>query len=167
LKQGKFNKGYSAVSPEFTPGMVLVRPGVELPSFASRCVQKGMPWDVLSGIGAGDMEFAMRNEGWSFFYIVPGIVVRAISVWCHQAIHKALRRAIKAVETQGVNAVEVVSIRVSRILGVSFVKIAAQPRHVSPRPSAFDLKPNRWATWQPETRGLDVPERESTFSLAA
>ncbi len=149
------------------PGTVLVKPGVVLPRSANPGVQPGMDWDVLLGTDARGMEAAARNDGWHFFYVVPEVVVRSASVRRDRAITGALRRMIAAVEAEGVNALEITRIEISRALGVSFVKIAAQPRHIRPDPFASDLPPHRWADWEPESESPSVPSAGLAFSRAA
>jgi hypothetical protein len=150
---------------DLASGTVLVKSGTMLPtSVESECFSlRG--WGALRVLDSTELEGQIRGHGWHFFFIVPAIAVRSVGLSRSTAIAKAIGRAARKVDEQGLNAVEVISLDATRVLEVYAARLHVQPRHIRKDPYIADLKPHSWADWKPEVHDGPATTHEPTHRL--
>ena len=155
------------VSDNVVTGTVLVKSGISLPDTTRLELSSINGWSVLRGTDNTELEAHIRRSGWHLFYIVPTIVKESHGLTRRSAIEKSLSGAVTKVDEQGLNAVEIMSLDVRRVLGVYIARVMVQPRHIRRDPFISDLKPHRWADWNAEAGEPPIASAKSTFLQAA
>lgn len=124
------------------PGSVLLRPGTALPSGLELPLRRVGRWNMVFGRRSAQIEQALRDAGWHYFFVVPPVEAGGWGLSSASALRKAVGSSIAQVEARRLNALEITGVRVRRLLGVYYVSVAAQPRHVRNSPFILDLDPN-------------------------
>jgi hypothetical protein len=94
-------------------------------------------WNVVQGKRARDIEQELRAEGWHFFYIVPDLTSTAMARHAENALRKALAKVFKRAYEQGLNTVEIASLRTRRGFGIHRAEVVARLRHIQESPYLF------------------------------
>ncbi len=126
-----------ATSRDLRPGSVLVKVDVSLPETAAFKSNQYGRWKVLAEDGFAVKQI-LSSVGWHFFFLVPKISVSALSIRSGKAVRAALKKVFATVEAQDLNALEIVEIVRKRFLGVDYVRVVAEPRHVKDSPFFHD-----------------------------
>ena len=125
----------AAVSPiAVNEGSLLVANGLVLTK-KSRSLVQG--WTLLEDKRAREMEVDLREGGWHFFYLVPDVQGTAIARSPERAVRKALERVCAKGRENGVNALEIDSVRRTHVLGFHRAKVVAKLRHIQESPYLF------------------------------
>ncbi|MBS1851493.1 MAG: hypothetical protein JST79_11310 [Acidobacteria bacterium] len=130
-----------ATPQEIRTGSVLVKSDVRLPDSAGFESKRFGPWRLLTKADGFEVERALSEAGWHFFFMVPQIAFGALSVKPNKAIRAALKKVFVAVEKQGFNALEIAEVTAKGILGLHYVKVVVHARHVKNSPFLRDLDP--------------------------
>jgi hypothetical protein len=126
---------------DFRAGSVLIKSDARLPEAVPFASKQYGRWKVLTDADGFAVERTLSRVGWHFFFVVPEISFSALSFHPGKALRAALKTVFAAVETQGLNALEIVEITPKRFLGVNYVRVVAQPRHIKGSPFLRDLDP--------------------------
>ncbi|MBS1842089.1 MAG: hypothetical protein JSS69_02400 [Acidobacteria bacterium] len=94
-------------------------------------------WSLVEGKRVRDIEQELRAEGWHFFYIVPDLRSTAIARRPEIAIRRALAGIFQSATRQGLNTVEIASLRTRRVFGVHRAEVVARLRHIQESPYLF------------------------------
>jgi hypothetical protein len=126
---------------EIQTGSVLIRPGTPLPHGLDLPLRRVGNWSLLAGLEPSKLDRLIRAEGWHLFFVVPAVHASGLGVRQSNAFRKALAGVVRQAEGRNLNALEIVDIRVRRVLKLHYVRIAAHPRHIRDGPFLRDLDP--------------------------
>ena len=121
---------------------VLIKSDACLPEAVSFESKQYGRWKVLTEDDGFAVERTLSSVGWHFFFVVPEISFSALSVHPGKALRAALKKVFSAVEAQDLNALEIVEITRKSFLGLNYVRVEAQPRHIKGSPFLRDLEPD-------------------------
>jgi hypothetical protein len=94
-------------------------------------------WNLVEGKRVREMERELTANGWHFFYVVPDVEGIAIARRPENAIRKALAKVFERAFEQGLNTVEIASLRVSKLFGIHRAAVVARGRHIQESPYLF------------------------------
>jgi hypothetical protein len=115
-------------------GSLLVADGLVLTKKSRPFVQG---WTLLEDKRAREIEVDLREGGWHFFYLVSDVQAAGIARSPEGAVRKALEKVCAKGRENGVNAVEIASVRRTDILGFHRAKVVAKLRHIQESPYLF------------------------------
>jgi len=72
----------------------------------------------------------LAAAGWQFFRMQPLVHERAIAMQQEEALCSALAKALRRVQNENLNALEIVAVKVRELFGWHLVSLATQPRQV-------------------------------------
>ena len=75
-------------------------------------------------------EKAIREAGWTFFYMAGEVQATAFGFDRPKALRAALKRLIADVRSQRCNCIEITQVTDRSFLGVPSVRVTAHPRHL-------------------------------------
>jgi hypothetical protein len=73
---------------------------------------------------------SLANDGWQFLRMGPLVHGRAISWRGEKALCRALRRVLHKVRNENLNALEIVNVKMRKLLGCYLASVVAQARNV-------------------------------------
>lgn len=113
-------------------GTLLFEEGAQLPEpLQLGRGMMGTGWAaVTDNLDRLQMERKFSAAGWTFFFKAHSIQCSAFGFDRTQALQKALRRLITAVEQEKCNAMEIDRLAVRSYFGFPFVKLSAHARHI-------------------------------------
>lgn len=87
-------------------------------------------WRILDSTCASALQQVLVDSEWQFFRMEPLIDVRAVGRDDSSALASALRKGTKAVETDNLNALEILRVEFSRRLGLHSARLVGVARHI-------------------------------------
>lgn len=94
-------------------------------------------WMLLEDRRAREIEVDLHEGGWHFFYLTPDVQGVGIARSSEGAVRKALEKVCAKGRENGVNALEIASVRTTHILGLYGAKVVAKLRHIQESPYLF------------------------------
>jgi hypothetical protein len=116
----------------FETGAILIKNGTELPEpLVLESDRDGTGWaSVANHLNGRQLEKALTNAGWTFFYMAASIRTTAFGFERRQMVNAAMKRVIGKVRLQRCNCLEVDDVSMHSFLGIPYVSISAHPRHI-------------------------------------
>ncbi len=115
-----------------TPGVLLIKRDALRP----RCFEVE-PGSHLNGwipvqhtLTPRELEKELSATGWTFFYMAGTIRETAFGFNREKTVRTALNRCIKAVNQQRCNCLQIESVEMHSFLGIPYVSLSVQPRHI-------------------------------------
>lgn len=115
---------------------LLVAAGLESPLVLKTQPYAGS-WALVEGKRAGEVERELHANGWNLFYLVPDVGASGIARDQDRAVRKALRKIFRRTGEQGVNILEIASLKVDTLYGFHRAKVTAKLRHIQESPYLF------------------------------
>ncbi len=153
LKEESFQQISIANPNEIGVGTVFIKRHIHVPDgfeFVPAVFSKG--WQVIHGMDASVVEKRLREQGWSFSFVVPAITSTAYGLRSKGILRRAVKRVLDKVEDLGMNALEIISLEVRRFAGLDWVKVVAHPRQISDSAflHPFDSMARDPRVWEPQ-----------------
>lgn len=94
-------------------------------------------WRLVEGKRIREVEREVHANGWNLFYLVPDVDASGIARDREQAVRKALYRIFRSAAEQGVNTVEIASLKIDSLYGFHRAKVTAKLHHIQESPYLF------------------------------
>jgi hypothetical protein len=118
-------------------GTILIEAGAAMPE--SLRLEGGAEWGGWRSVTNHDvsqLDTAIHQAGWTFFFMAGEIRITAFGWDKKQAARRAMKQAIRSVETQQCNCLEFTAVAAKSFLGMPYVNVSAHSRHIQ-KSSAF------------------------------
>jgi len=119
------------VSGEIKVGSILVRENIVFPlgvSVENEALFSG--WKLIRNLDGYALARLLAKANWNFFYLAGEIQSIAIGKGSAAAIRRALKRILAKREGQSYNSLEIAEIAAKRFLGIPFISVKANSRHI-------------------------------------
>jgi hypothetical protein len=123
-------------------GDILIREGILLPQ-ALR-IESGpyVPgWRLVENFDGRGLDRAVREAGWTFFFLAGKIKATAFGFNRQKMVRSAIRRILANPKSKQFNSLEITEVASKRFLGVPYVIVTSQSRHI--QESLFLFSPER------------------------
>ena len=94
-------------------------------------------WNLVEGKRVRNIEEELNAEGWHFFYVASDVKGAAMARLPENAIRKALAKVLQKAFEQGLNTVEIASLRTTKLFGIHRAEVVARLRHIQESPYLF------------------------------
>jgi hypothetical protein len=128
---------------EFTPGTIMIKAETPLPGSMNVLFKQYRDWRVPRGLNAFGFERRLAANGWHYFFILPSARPTRWAFRPEKAIRRALDAALRRVEYEGFNSMEIADVEIKKVFGVYRVKLTTHARHVKNSP--FLREPDPYA----------------------
>lgn len=111
-------------------GTMMVYQSANLQSFALEGTPYFRNWRSLGTAESSGLDCKVRGEGWSLFFMA-GEIRALVPAWGgHETIRRGMTRLLAQTHLQHFNCLEVTGIRRKYFLGIPYLTISANPRHI-------------------------------------
>jgi hypothetical protein len=114
-------------------GTILIAAGASMPASLGLAGSNG--WRSVDNQDS-QLDTAIRQAGWTFFFMAGEIKITAFGWDREQAAHRAMKQVLSSVEAQHCNCVEFTSVSTKSFLGMPHASVTAHSRHIQ-KSSAF------------------------------
>jgi hypothetical protein len=119
-------------------GNLLVREGTALPDGLGIASKPFLPgWQMVRQPRPAELERALSQKGWNLFCLAGAIADGAIALSWERALRRAMQQLAARASAEGLNAIEVVQVRMRKFLGIHWVRVTAKLRHIQEGPYLF------------------------------
>jgi len=119
------------MSQEITIGSILVRENTVFPPGVSVESDTFLPgWKLVRNLNGYGLARIIVKADWNFFYLAGEIRAIALGRGGSAAFRRALKRIVVRREGQNYNSLEITRVVAKRFLGIPFLSIAANSRHI-------------------------------------
>ncbi len=119
------------MSQEITIGSILVRENTVFPPGVSVESDTFLPgWKLVRNLNGYGLARIIVKANWNFFYLAGEIRAIALGRGGSAAFRRALKRIVVRREGQNYNSLEITRVVAKRFLGIPFLSIAANSRHI-------------------------------------
>lgn len=94
-------------------------------------------WRLVKGKRVREIERELRASGWHLFYVIPDANGTGIARRPEDAVRKALSEVFRKAVEQGLNTLEIASLRVRALLGFYRAVVTVRLRHIQKSPYLF------------------------------
>jgi len=127
-------------------GTILIEEGAILPEslrFKSEPYSKG--WRLVENLDSRALDREIREAGWTFFYMAGGVRATAFGSDLEKTARSAVKKVLASMKLDRLNCLEIAQVAVKRFLGLLYVTVSAQPRHIQESMFLFHAKrPVEW-----------------------
>jgi len=129
------------VSDKISSGTILIREGTALPEalpFESEPYSSG--WRLVKDLNGDGLGRKIHEAGWAFFCLAGEINLTVFGFDEQKTVHRAVARILADPPSEKFNSLEitrVASAASKRFLGVTYVTVSAQSRHIQEGPFLF------------------------------
>jgi hypothetical protein len=128
---------------ELTPGTIMIKAGTPLPRAMNVLFKRYGGWRVPQGLNAFGLERRLAANGWHYFFILPSARPTRWAFRPESAIRRAVDAALKRVQHEGFNSMEIAEVELKKVLGVYRVRLTTHARHIKNSP--FLREPDPYA----------------------
>ena len=114
-----------------TAGTLLIADGTLVPDamhLESQPYSKN--WTSITNLNHAQIEGQLSKAGWTFFFMASQIKTSAFGFDEGKRLRTAVNRAIRDVQSLHCNCVEITGITEHSFLGLPYVSVSAQSRHI-------------------------------------
>jgi hypothetical protein len=116
---------------EITIGSILVRETTVFPAGVSVDSEAFLPgWKLIRNLNGYGLARMIAKANWNFFYLAGEIRTTTFGRGGSAAFRRALKRIVAKHEGQNYNSLEITRVTAKRFLGIPFLSIAANSRHI-------------------------------------
>ena len=94
-------------------------------------------WRLVKGKHVREIERELRASGWHLFYVIPDANGTGIARRPEDAVRKALSKVFRKAFEQGLNTLEIASLRVKALFGFYRAEVTVRLRHIQQSPYLF------------------------------
>jgi hypothetical protein len=159
------------------PGSILIKEGALLPQALQIERDPLVPgWRLVKNFDGRGLDRAVRQASWTFFCLAGGIEATVLGFDTEKMARRAVARILVNPQAREFNSLEITKMVTKRFLGVRYLSVFAQSRHI--QESLFLFSPERIkesgraksSAIQTRGRGIEPPQEfasESTNGRAA
>ena len=115
----------------FKQGAILVEDGTILPeTILLERSAFSQSWRSVPSLDRIGLEAEIGKAGWTFFYMAGVVKSHAFGFNQEKTVRTAVSRAIKDVQTQRCNCLEITHLTTKSFLGIPCVSVTAHARHI-------------------------------------
>ncbi len=139
------------------PGTILIKEGALLPEtmrFESESCLPG--WRLVKDLDGCGLDRKIREAGWTFFRVAGQLGATVFGLDEQKTARRALEQILANLDSAGSNSLEIMRVASeasTRFLGVRYVTVSAQSRHIQESAPLF--------------RANDLPVRDRARSMVA
>jgi len=139
------------------PGTILIKEGTLLPEAVRFESEPCVPgWRLVKDLDGCGLDLKIRDAGWSFFCLAGQLGATVFGIDEQKALSRAVGQILANLESAEFNSLEIMRVTSEaskRFLGVRYVTVSAQSRHIQESAPRF--------------RAKDLPVRDRARSAAA
>jgi hypothetical protein len=126
------------------PGTILIKEGALLPEtlrFESEPCVPG--WRLVKGLDGCGLDRKIREAGWTFFCLTGQLGATVSGIDEQKTLCRAVEQMLANLESAKFNSLEIMRVALEpskRFLGVRYVTVSAQSRHIQESASLFGAK---------------------------
>ncbi len=127
-------------------GTILIKDGTFLPDalqFESEPCATG--WRLVRNLDGYGLGRKIHDAGWTFFWLAGEIKATIIGFDGQKTVRRAVKRILANLKPEKFNSFEITQVAPKRFLGVRYVTISAQSRHI--QENAFLLQAKDHQEW--------------------
>jgi hypothetical protein len=145
------------------PGTILIKEGTLLPEtvrFESESCVPG--WRLVKDLDGCGLDRKIREAGWTFFCLAGQLGATVSGIDEQKTLSKALEQILAKLELAEFNSLEIMRVATGtskRFLGVRYVTVSAQSRHIQASAPVFrakDLPARDPRVWLSKTRFSEI-----------
>ncbi|HXA00042.1 MAG TPA: hypothetical protein VN025_19945 [Candidatus Dormibacteraeota bacterium] len=119
------------MSQEIKIGSILIRENMVFPAGVSVESDAFLPgWKLVRDLNGYELARMIVKANWNFFYLAGEIRAMTLGRGGSAAFRRTLRRIVAKREGQNYNSLEITRVVAKRFLGIPFLSIAANSRHI-------------------------------------
>jgi hypothetical protein len=139
------------------PGTILIKEGTLLPGTLRFESEPCMPgWRLVKDLDGCGLDRKIREAGWTFFCLAGQLGTTVFGIDEQKTLSRAVEQILAKLESVEFNSLEIIRVASEaskRYLGVHYVTVSAQSRHIQESAPLFRTK--------------DLPVRDRARSAAA
>jgi hypothetical protein len=117
-------------------GTILIAEGALLPeSLLLESEPYAYGWRLVKNLDSNGLDQIIRQAGWNFFYIAGSIETKAFGSDEKKTTRKAIKQVIANLKSKNFNCLEITRVAAKRSLGLPYVSVSAQSRHIQEAPA--------------------------------
>jgi hypothetical protein len=126
------------------PGSILIKEGILLPEtvrFESESCVPG--WRLVKDLDGYGMDRKIREAGWTFFCVAGQVGATVFGIDEQKTVCRAVEQILAKLELAEFNSMEIIRVASEaskRFLGVRYVTVSAQSRHIQESAPLFRTK---------------------------
>jgi methionine synthase I (cobalamin-dependent) len=90
----------------------------------------GYGWRLVKNLDSNGLDQIISQAGWNFFYIAGLIETNAFGSDEKKTARQAIKRIIAKLKSKNFNGLEITRVAAKRSLGLLYVSVSAQSRHI-------------------------------------
>lgn len=123
-------------------GSVLIKEGILLPKALQIGSDPCVPgWRLVRNFDGPALDSAVRQAGWTFFCLAGEIKSTAFGFDAEKMARRAVARILAKPRSKQFNSLAITEVVSKRLLGIPYVRVVAQSRHI--QESLFLFSPRR------------------------
>jgi hypothetical protein len=127
-------------------GNILIKDSAVLPKELQIESEPCMPgWSLVKDFDGHGLDRAVRQAGWTFFRLAGEIRTIVLGIDERSMIRRAIKQIVTNPRSKKFNSLEIIRVASKRFLGVPYVSVNAQSRHI--QESLFLLSAGRVPEW--------------------
>ena len=154
--------GNTTMGETLRTGTILIEDGVIFP--VSLRIESGPyapGWRIVKDLDGYGLDRAMREAGWTCFYMANEIDMGALALNEQKSLGRAVGKILTKLKLERFNSLEITRVVTKRILGLPHTTVSAHARHIQESMFLFD-----WLKKRPSPH-VTVPSAPTTASLDA
>jgi len=129
------------MSEKIKAGSILIKENLPLPIGVTVDSEAYSPgWKLVRNLDGYGLARTIVKAHWNFFYVAREMRAIAFGSASPGTLQRALRRIVTRPEGQHYNALEITRVVAKRFLGVSFMRVTANFRHILQGTGAIPIK---------------------------
>ncbi len=112
-------------------GTILIKEATLLPEALRFETEPSAPgWRLVKNLGGYALDRRIHEAGWTFFYLAGEIRATVFGFGGQKAVRRAVKRILARLKSGKFNSLEITRVASKRFLGVRYVTVSAQSRHI-------------------------------------
>jgi hypothetical protein len=126
------------------PGSILIKEGTPLPETVRFKSESCVPgWRLIKDLDAWGLDRKIREAGWTFFCIAGQLGATVFGIDEQKTLSRAVEQILANLELAEFNSMEIIRVASEaskRFLGVRYLTVSAQSRHIQESAPLFRAK---------------------------
>jgi hypothetical protein len=119
------------VAHEITTGTILIKDYTFLPKgLQLEAAPSAAGWSLVKNFDGYRLDRDIRKAGWHFFCLAGEIKATVFGIDMQKMVRRAIKRILASPRSEGFNSLEITRMAPKRFLGVPYVSVGAQSRHI-------------------------------------
>jgi hypothetical protein len=127
-------------------GTIFIKDGTLLPEVLQLETEPcATGWRLVKNLDGDGLGRKIHEAGWTFFCLAGQIKGTILGFEGQDTVRRAVKRILTNLKSRKFNCLEITQVEMKRSLGLSYVAVCAQSRHI--QENAFLLRPNGHPDW--------------------